>query len=347
MKKAVLVYMSMLVTAAILPAQRQESCNPWQILWIDDNKYYFHNNQYGQGPAGSTAAQSCIWIEDISNWGATWDFHGLHGGIWPNIVIGHWPWGYPRTEHTDLPFQIREDNTTISWWNFSVEATECYNATYEIWIHNSNNTSGNNITCDLMIEPYYSDWHGYAYDTVDFNGVEWYIHVQGNICPGLECGYELPHFQRAEPSGEMGTIILDNFWDYCVEHNMCRETDWIGSINCGMEVFCGKGEITTTAYGCSTVAGVPLEIKAQGQKPVGPRAAQVRLPEFAGSSPVNIYGADGRLVSTLPGERLKFLSSKEPSGRARTPDTGLPRGVYFCKYAAPGPSASRKLLFIE
>jgi hypothetical protein len=280
------------------PETQGRTCGWFSQVWLQEGNMYVNC-----APYMANGASLCVWGETKDDWGGDWDFHGNTGGVWGHITYGHWPWG-PNSERSEFPFQIKNDKGVYSSWSYTHDIPSgSWNSAWEIWTHSSQNTSGNNITGDIMVHPI-SGKYGTFIETVEFDGVKWDVHCQG--CPGTN-KYEIMHFARQEETDSTGPVWLSYFWNYCVEAGLVSADDWVSGITCGFESFSGAGSFTSTHWDCWF--GAQLDTR----QPESPRTARKTAPSFFSVSSdiialndvsdyrVEIFSLNGRLIWSRTG----------------------------------------------
>jgi len=212
------------------------------------SRYMVQNNVYNGGGGGH-----CIQ--------AAWD-NGNNAGFTVsqvnlNIATGGPPGSYPSIVygwHVDGQFyggygsarQLSAVTSAPSSWTFTVPAsTGRYNASYDIWIHNSSANPGNTGgTLELMVWLYQRDATpiGSQVGSVTLNGTTWAVWY------GTHDGFSTVSYVRATSTSSVTGLELKEFFNDAVTRNYATASAYLLGIQAGFEIWTMNENMVTNSY---------------------------------------------------------------------------------------------------
>jgi xyloglucan-specific endo-beta-1,4-glucanase len=219
---------------------------------IPMGRYWINNNLWGQDAGSGTQC-----VEDLSQdgetigWRTDWDWTGEPYQVksYASAVLG-WHWGW-KAQDTGLPVRLAEDTPVPSAWDYEVATDGTAAVNYDLWLHETADPDWEDDPSDeVMI---WLSAHGGAgpigdrVDTVRVAGQSWDLH-RGEILDDAGRHMWWVHsFVHTEGTTSFEADLAD-FTGALVERGDLREEQYLSSVQAGVEVFRGTGELTTRAY---------------------------------------------------------------------------------------------------
>jgi xyloglucan-specific endo-beta-1,4-glucanase len=219
---------------------------------IPMGRYWINNNLWGQDAGSGTQC-----VEDLSQdgetigWRTDWDWTGEPYQVksYASAVLG-WHWGW-KAQDTGLPVRLAEGAPVPSAWDYEVATDGTAAVNYDLWLHETADPDWEDDPSDeVMI---WLSAHGGAgpigdrVDTVRVAGQSWDLH-RGEILDDAGRHMWWVHsFVHTEGTTSFEADLAD-FTGALVERGDLREEQYLSSVQAGVEVFEGAGELTTRAY---------------------------------------------------------------------------------------------------
>lgn len=244
-----LILASTLMSADV--SQAASTCDHEGKIWV--NKYFLHNNKWGQNESGASG-WNCLWNNNNASpvsWGTSFSWTGNQNSVkaYPSCVLG-WHWG-TWSNNSGLPTRIWDNKNVNTGWNFSVTGNNRLNVSYDLWFHTmSNPTWQNNPSDEIMVWLYkvgnVSPAGSYQHD-VSIAGTNW------ELWKGTVNTWNVYSFVR-KSNTTSATMNLRDFIHYIVySKNWMSNAKYLTSVQAGPEVFTtvGEGKVDTSSYYCN------------------------------------------------------------------------------------------------
>jgi xyloglucan-specific endo-beta-1,4-glucanase len=226
------------------------SCN--RDAFVLEGKYWVNNNWWGVS-TGITGTQ-CVWgtcqTGDLVGWGTSWDWRtGAPNAVktYASLILG-WQFG-TRIANTGLPVQLSATQTINCGWSFNVTQTGTIDVAYDTWLHSIPNAGSTSTpTEEVMIWLYSAGGAGpigpVVAPSISLAGTTWDLH-EG---PG---GASWPVASYVRTTNATTSVMnMMDFYRDLVTRGFIPNTRYLSSIQAGVEVFNGTGQIDTNGYYC-------------------------------------------------------------------------------------------------
>lgn len=211
-------------------------------------KYWLNSNLWG---ADTGSGSQCLWETSWENatiaWGTSWDWSGPADTVKSyNCAVLGWHWGWKLSD-TGLPLQLCERRDIQTSWNFHLLETVPggLNVSYDLWLSSDPHLDNANADHEIMIWLYQSgDIRpiGAKQATVTLGGSAWEL-WEGSL---PQCGWPVHSFVRTINTTSQA-LNLTEFFDYLNTRGLSN-SQYLISVEAGVEVFTGAGRLDTTAY---------------------------------------------------------------------------------------------------
>jgi hypothetical protein len=221
------------------------------------SKYWINNNVWGR-PANDSTSRQCSWFScfmgETLSWGTSWTWNGGYSvKSYPSVVLG-WHWGV-MVANTGLPVQLTEHRTINTGWDFMVNQTDAgpfsLDVAYDLWIHtisnpDSSSTGANQPSDEVMIWLYNLNTRpagSLVAQAISLGGTTW------DLWEGPTQDWTIHSFVRTANTNS-STLNIGDFLNYLVTERALDETKYLTSVQAGIEVLKGSGEVNTSSYYC-------------------------------------------------------------------------------------------------
>ena len=222
-------------------------------LWKDGDsltlgKYWLNSNLWG---ANTGSGSQCLW--EMSQraatiaWGTRWDWRGQVDAVKSyNCAVLGWHWGW-KLANTGLPLQLCVSRSVQTFWDFHLQETAPggLNVSYDLWLSSDPQLGNASADHEIMIWLYQSGDIlpiGTKQATVTLGGTDWEL-WEGSL---PQCGWPVHSFVRVVNTMSQ-TLNLSEFFDYLIGRGL-SSSEYLLSVEAGVEVFTGAGQLDTTAY---------------------------------------------------------------------------------------------------
>jgi hypothetical protein len=208
-------------------------------------KYYL-NNQWT-----STGGTQCItsqWITGITlGWTTSWTWTASSSDVksFASAVLG-WNYGF-LVEDSGLPIQLSDGNSVITGWTFDVTpaTTGVFNAAYVIYLH-STASPGATDSPTAQIEIWVDDASsatpsGSLVQEVTIADATWDLYSSSGT-------WNTYTFFKTQSATVENNIDLKDFTDMLIELALVDESSYLSSVQAGVQVYSGSGQLDTTFY---------------------------------------------------------------------------------------------------
>jgi xyloglucan-specific endo-beta-1,4-glucanase len=236
-----------------------ETCADGAVITSGTGHYWINNNVWNR-PSDDRTSEQCIWLTCSSGqnlaWGTRWNWTGAYSvKSYSSVVLG-WQWGQ-RMSNTGLPLQISAQPTLHTGWSFAIRQTdsEWWNAdvAYDLWIHSIPNPDGsaqgdNQPTDEVMIWLYGAGAlrpvGNRVAGAVSLGGTSW------DLYQGTHESWAVHSFVRTRNTTTF-SMNIGEFLQYLVTERGLESSKYLTSVQAGVEVLLGAGELVTSSYFCT------------------------------------------------------------------------------------------------
>lgn len=211
-------------------------------------KYYLYNNLWGEDTGLGT---QCIGGTSLNGssiaWETRWNWKGQSNAIksYSAAVLG-WHWGW-KVSNTGLPVRLSLIKNIHTAWEFKLIQNNPgkVNVTYDIWLSDNPRYVNEDPTGEIMIWLYKTGNIipiGVLHSGKIIAGTGWYL-WKGNHPIS---GWPVYSFVRKENTNSQSFDLM-NFFRDLFSHGL-RNSDYLLSIEAGIEVLTGSGKLDTALY---------------------------------------------------------------------------------------------------
>ncbi|WP_304453715.1 hypothetical protein [Nocardiopsis sp. YSL2] len=219
---------------------------------IPMGRYWINNNLWGQDAGSGTQCVEDLYRNgEAIGWRTDWDWTGGPYQVksYASAVLG-WHWGW-KSDRTGLPVRLSWGTPVPSAWDYDVSTDGTAAVNYDLWLHDTADPGWEDDPADeVMI---WLSAHGGAgpiggrVATVDVAGQSWDLY-RGEILDDAGNHMWWVHsFVHTEGTTSFDADLTD-FTGALVRRGDLREGQYLSSVQAGVEVFRGSGELTTRAY---------------------------------------------------------------------------------------------------
>jgi len=238
------------VSLCVAAPARAASCTPtgsYEFLYPSSTIFEITNNPYGD--EGSTTNGTCVVLDSITNshevaWYTQWtqsESNNYDVYAYPEIIF---PGG---SVSSGLPAQLSNIETIPSTWKYSLSSSVSngFDVAYDLWVYT--NSSGSGTPTEVMIWTNATfgqdgtDVGSYSADGLTFTlyqtlpaDYSWTNHpVYTFVCTSQQTSVGL-------------NLLL--FLNHLADAGYISSSDYLNSVDAGIEIRNGKGSLTTTEY---------------------------------------------------------------------------------------------------
>lgn len=232
-------------------AQVLQECEPFAEIPM--GKYWLNNNLWGQDAGtGTQCVEDTFADGDTIGWRTdwTWDGEPYQVKSYVSSVLG-WHWGWNAEEETGLPIQLSSGQSVNSGWDYTIDTDGVAAVNYDLWVHDIPEPDWPDDPVDeVMI---WLSSHGGAgpigeqIDTLTVEGEEWALHEGDIIGDNGELLWTVHSFVHTSGT-ESFDADLTAFTDALVDRGDLDSGQYLSSVQSGIEVFLGTGQLETTSY---------------------------------------------------------------------------------------------------
>ncbi len=227
-------------------------CDRQGSVYGAGNRYYFQNNVWN--PQGSTQCIEPYTFGDYAGFRVASANHVVQDDApagYPSVVKG-WHWGFKTSDFT-TGRQLSTLTAVPSLWCFATTAGDKYNVSYDIWLHPTNGSLGNqdpNGGMELMVWLYREDpnngvWPiGKAQDRFQFQGSWWTIYLSS---PEDNPSWTVLSYMR-ETDVNAAELDLKFFFDDAIARGYLTSSWYLLGIEAGFEIWRGGQGLQSVAY---------------------------------------------------------------------------------------------------
>jgi hypothetical protein len=230
----------------------QAECEPFAEIPM--GKYWLNNNLWGQDAGEGTQCVEATYQEgETIGWRTDWEWDGEPYQVksFVSSVLG-WHWGWNAEEDTGLPVQLTSAEPLNTAWEYTIDTDGVAAVTYDLWLHDVAEPDWeDDPTDELMI---WLSAHGGAgplgeqVDTLTLAGEEWDLY-QGAVEDDSTGEVLWNVYSFVHTSGtETFDADLAEFTGELVDRGELDAQKYLSSVQSGLEVFLGEGELETLSY---------------------------------------------------------------------------------------------------
>lgn len=226
-----------------------------QAASISMGKYWVNNNQWGyKTGSGTQSIWSTCQQGDLVGWGTGWSWTGTSNAVksYASSILG-WHWGW-KVGNTGMPVQISSGKKLNCGWDFTVtQSGGSLDISYDIFAHTISNAGTNDDPTDeIMIWLYKQEGAGpigTKQATVTIGGTAWDLY-RGTVNDGNnQHRWNVFSYVRVANATTSVLNIMD-FMNDLVSRSWIQSSKYLSTIQSGVEVFAGTGQLITNGYYC-------------------------------------------------------------------------------------------------
>ena len=219
---------------------------------IPMGRYWLNNNLWGQDAGtGTQCVEATSQDGETIGWRTDWEWEGDPYQVksFVSSVLG-WHWGW-NTEDTGLPTQLTDATPVSSAWDYSISTDGTAAVTYDLWLHDIADPDWeDDPTNEVMI------WLaaeggagplGERVATIDVADESWELHRGEVLDDDGNHLWSVHSFVHTSGTTSF-EADLSEFTDTLVDRDELSTDQYLTSVQAGVEVFTGAGELDTTAY---------------------------------------------------------------------------------------------------
>lgn len=219
---------------------------------IPMGRYWVNNNLWGQDAgSGTQCVEDTYRNGEAIGWRTDWDWTGEPYQVksYASAVLG-WHWGW-KSDDTGLPVRLSSGTPVPSAWDYSVSTDGTAAVNYDLWLHDVAAPDWADDPVDeVMI---WLSAHGGAgpignrVDTVRVAGQSWDLYRGEILDDAGDHMWWVHSFVHTNGTTSFDADLTE-FTDTLVQRGDLRAEQYLSSVQAGVEVFQGRGELNTEAY---------------------------------------------------------------------------------------------------
>lgn len=239
-------------TGAAHPATAAATvCEPFGEIPM--GKYWLNNNVWGQDAgSGSQCVEDLYHDGDTIGWRTEWDWEGDPYQVksYVGSVLG-WHWGWNADEDTGLPVRLSSGRTVETAWEYDLRTEGTVAVAYDLWLHDTADPGWDDDPADEVMV-----WLsarggagplGERIDTVTVAGEQWDLYRGAVRGEDGRLYWNVHSFVHTSGTRSFEGD-LTGFTDHLADRGALASDQYLSSVQSGIEVFRGAGELETTAY---------------------------------------------------------------------------------------------------
>ncbi len=219
---------------------------------IPMGRYWLNNNLWGQEDGtGTQCVEATSQDGETIGWRTDWEWEGDTHQVksFVSSVLG-WHWGW-KAEDTGLPVQLSDATPVPSAWDYTVTTDGTAAVTYDLWLHEVMDPDEEDDPADELMIWLSAEGGagplGEQVTTVDVAGQSWDLYRGEVLDDDGDHLWWVHSFVHTSGTNSF-EADLSEFTDILVERDELSTDQYLTSVQAGVEVFSGTGELDTTAY---------------------------------------------------------------------------------------------------